>query len=93
MIPYTILRNNWYIDLDEGLLHAAKKTGRFLYTSHQNKYSFALRREYAEIGAKVFLREKILKLLTYLEFLSPTQNLEKQQKKLLEKNLKWQKFL
>ena len=27
-----------------------KKTGRFLYTSHQNKYSFALRREYAEIG-------------------------------------------
>ena len=56
-IPYTILRNNWYIDLDEGLLHAAKKTGRFLYTSHQNKYSFALRREYAEVGAKVILRE------------------------------------
>ena len=33
-IPYTILRNNWYIDLDEGLLHAAKKNWPFpLYFS------------------------------------------------------------
>jgi len=29
----------------------------FLYISHENKYSFALHREYAEVGAKVILRE------------------------------------
>lgn len=67
-IPYTFLRNNWYIDLDEGLLHAAKKTGRFLYTSHENKYSFALRREYAEVGAKVILREKNPQIINLARF-------------------------
>ncbi|ORX86049.1 NAD(P)-binding protein [Anaeromyces robustus] len=56
-IPYTILRNNWYIDLEEGLLHATKNTGSFLYTTKENKLSFALRREYAEVGARVILKE------------------------------------
>ncbi|OUM60296.1 hypothetical protein PIROE2DRAFT_63223 [Piromyces sp. E2] len=56
-IPYTFLRNSWYVDLDEGILYAAKNTGRFLYTTSDGKISYGLRREYAEAGAKVILKE------------------------------------
>lgn len=43
------------MDLNEGLLKSAKKTGKFYYTSDKGIISYALRREYAEAGARVIL--------------------------------------
>ncbi len=62
-IPYTILRNSWYVDLNECLLKATKKTGCFLYTTDEGVISHALRREYAEAGAKVILGENYPEIL------------------------------
>ena len=56
-IPHTFLRNSWYVDLDDGLLRATKKTGVFCYTTDKGVASYALRREYAEAGAKVILSD------------------------------------
>ena len=56
-IPHTFLRNSWYVDLDDGLLRATKKTGVFCYITDKGVASYALRREYAEAGAKVILSD------------------------------------
>lgn len=52
-IPYTFLRNSWYTELNQGLFEYAQKTGKFSYFAKEGKLSFALKREYAEAGAKV----------------------------------------
>lgn len=73
-IPHTFLRNSWYVNLDEGLFKAAKNTGKFYYTT-EGVVSYALRREYAEAGARAILNEnnpEVLLLarkgLTYPEY-------------------------
>lgn len=52
-IPHTFLRNGWYMDLIQASLEYAQKTQQFPYFSQNGLLSYALRREYAEAGAKV----------------------------------------
>ncbi|WP_462413627.1 NAD(P)H-binding protein [Neobacillus sp. Marseille-QA0830] len=52
-IPYTFLRNNWYLEIIAPFLSAAAKTKEFPYYSREGKLAWALKREYAEAGARV----------------------------------------
>lgn len=52
-IAHTFLRNSWYIDVLQALFDHAKKTREFTYFANQGQLSFALKREFAEAGAKV----------------------------------------
>lgn len=52
-IPYTFLRNNWYLELIAPFISASVKTKEFRYYSGEAQISWALKREYAEAGAKV----------------------------------------
>lgn len=52
-IPHTFLRNNWYLEIAAPLAVASAKTGVFPYFSGDARLSFALKREFAEAGARV----------------------------------------
>ncbi|GEO78047.1 YtfG protein [Companilactobacillus mindensis DSM 14500] len=52
-IAYTILRNSWYMEVNQALFEYVKKTDKFVYFATEGKLSFALKREYAEAGARV----------------------------------------
>lgn len=52
-IPHTFLRNGWYTELNQALFDYAAETKRFPYFATEGKLSFALKREYAEAGARV----------------------------------------
>ncbi|CAJ2233228.1 NAD(P)H-binding protein [Companilactobacillus paralimentarius] len=52
-IPHTFLRNSWYTEVNQALFEYANKTKQFPYLSSEGKLSFALKKEYAEAGAKV----------------------------------------
>lgn len=52
-IPYTILRNNWYTEVNQGLIRYAAKAKALPYFSEDGMISTALKREYAEVGARV----------------------------------------
>ena len=52
-IPHTFLRNSWYTELNQALFDYAAKTRQFPYFAKEGKLSFALKREYAEAGARV----------------------------------------
>ena len=61
-IPHTFLRNSWYVDLNEDLLKSTKKLEfsviqQIKTEPHRPGASSGLRREYAETGAKVILRD------------------------------------
>lgn len=57
-IPFTILRNNWYLENELPLVGAALNSGKLLYTAENGKAGWALRREYAEAAAIVLAGEK-----------------------------------
>lgn len=52
-IRYTFLRNSWYIEVNQAMFTYAKQTNRFDYFATKGKLSFALKREYAEAGARI----------------------------------------
>lgn len=52
-IPFTILRNNWYLENELPLVGAALNSGQLVYTAGDGKAGWALRREYAEAAAIV----------------------------------------
>lgn len=52
-IPFTILRDNWYTEVNQGLIRFAARTKEFPLFAGEGKLSTALKREYAEVGAKV----------------------------------------
>lgn len=52
-IPYTILRNTFYMEFIPWFLGNAKETGTWIYPSNGAKVNFALRTEMAEALAKV----------------------------------------
>jgi len=52
-IPYTALRNDWYLELNQAMFELAAKTGQFPYFADKGVLSYALKREYAEAGARV----------------------------------------
>lgn len=56
-IDHTFLRNNWYLEIIAPFLKAASDAGKFDYYSGDKKISWALKREYAEAGAKVILNK------------------------------------
>lgn len=90
-IPHTILRNSWYVDLNEGLLKATQKTGRFLYTTDEGVISHALRREYAEAGAKVILGENYPEILNLARKATSYPELAKVVEKALGKKIEVKK--
>lgn len=63
-IPYVILRDNWYLELVADYMKAAVKTRRFPYYAGTGKIAFALKREYAEAGARVIAGGKYPQVLT-----------------------------
>lgn len=52
-IKHTFLRNNWYLENEMPLIGVALKTGQFVYAAGEGKTGWALKREYAEVAAKV----------------------------------------
>ena len=52
-IPYTILRDNWYIEVNQGIIQYAAKEKKFPFFAGDGMISTALKREYAEAGARV----------------------------------------
>lgn len=52
-IRHTFLRNSWYMEVNQSLFDYAKKTNEFPYFATEGKLSFALKKEYAEAGARV----------------------------------------
>ncbi|WP_125709863.1 NmrA family NAD(P)-binding protein [Companilactobacillus zhongbaensis] len=54
-IKHVFLRNSWYAELNQAVFDYAQKTGKFAYFADQGKLSFALKREYAEAGARVIV--------------------------------------
>jgi len=52
-IPHTFLRNSWYMDLTKAFFEYAQKTQQFPYFSQNGLLSYALKRDYAEAGARV----------------------------------------
>lgn len=52
-IPYTILRDNWYTEVNQGMIQYAAKTKKLPHAAGDGMISTALKREYAEVGAKV----------------------------------------
>ena len=63
-IPYVILRDNWYLELVADYMKTAVKTGRFPYYAGTGKIAFALKREYAEAGARVIAGGEYPQVLT-----------------------------
>lgn len=51
-IAHTFLRNNWYFENEMPIIAAALSTGKFVYNAPTGKVGWALKREYAEVGAK-----------------------------------------
>lgn len=54
-LHYTILRNAWYTRVQQGLINLVAKTHQLPYFSGDGVISSALRREYAEAGARVIV--------------------------------------
>ncbi len=52
-IPHTFLRDNWYLDMMQGMILAAAKSGKMPYIAGDGKVAWALKKDYAEIGARV----------------------------------------
>ncbi|HJA46273.1 MAG TPA: NmrA family NAD(P)-binding protein [Candidatus Limosilactobacillus excrementigallinarum] len=57
-VRHTFLRNNWYLEIAAPQLKAAVKTGKFDYLSENGMLAWALKREYAEAGARVILSDQ-----------------------------------
>lgn len=51
-IAHTFLRNNWYLENEMPIIGAAMASGKFVYAAGEGKTGWALKREYAEVGAK-----------------------------------------
>lgn len=64
-IAHTILRDNWYTELIADFVKACVKTGKFPYYATEGKVAFALKREYAEAGARVIAGGNYPEILTF----------------------------
>ena len=64
-VKHTFLRNSWYIDMNGEYLKASAENGVYPYLSDDAVITWALKREYAEAGAKTILHgsdEEIVEL-------------------------------
>ena len=64
-IAHTILRDNWYTELIADFVKACVKTGKFPYYATKGRVAFALKREYAEAGARVITGKGYPEVLTF----------------------------
>ena len=64
-IAHTFLRDNWYTELISDFVKACVNTGKFPYYATEGKIAFALKREYAEAGARVITGEGYPEVLTF----------------------------
>ena len=64
-IAHTFLRDNWYTELAADFVKACVDNGKFPYYAEKGKLAFALKREYAEAGAKVITGEGYPEVLTF----------------------------
>lgn len=51
-IAHTFLRNNWYLENEAAFFTAAVNSGKFIYAGGNGQAGWALKREYAEVGAR-----------------------------------------
>ena len=57
-IPHTFLRDSWYLEIPAPMVETAIRTGKFpYYADDDKKITWALKREYAEVGARVITGE------------------------------------
>ena len=56
-IKHIFLRNNWYLDMMQGMITAAAKSGKMPYFAGDGKVAWALEQDYAEVGARVITGE------------------------------------
>lgn len=62
-IPHTFLRNGWYLEMAAPMAAAAIRTGEYPYFAGESKVAWALKREYAEAGARVITGEGFSEVL------------------------------
>ena len=62
-IPHTFLRDSWYLEMPAPLVGTAIQTGVFPYYAGEGKVTWAMKREYAEAGARVITGEGYPKVL------------------------------
>ncbi|KRL66853.1 hypothetical protein FC27_GL000299 [Companilactobacillus versmoldensis DSM 14857 = KCTC 3814] len=79
-IPYTFLRNSWYLEVNQAMFEYAQKTGKFPYFAGNGKIALTYKKDYAEAGARAVASGKfgpVLNLssqpLTYRELGLATQ--------------------
>lgn len=56
-IPYTFLRNNWYLENEASSIQAAAAGAPWVTSAQNGKVGWTLRREYAEAAANVLVQE------------------------------------
>ncbi len=56
-IKHTFLRDNWYLDMMQGMILSAAKSGKMPYIAGDGKVAWALKKDYAEVGARVITGE------------------------------------
>jgi NAD(P)H dehydrogenase (quinone) len=54
-IAHTFLRNNWYLENEMPLVGSALANGKFVFAAEDGQAGWALKREYAEVAAKVLV--------------------------------------
>lgn len=62
-IAHTFLRNNWYLENELPIIGAALQTDSLVYAAGEGKTGWALRREYAEVGAKAIVSAEFPEIL------------------------------
>ncbi|MTV82250.1 NAD(P)H-binding protein [Secundilactobacillus folii] len=63
-IPHTFLRNNWYLEIISDYLKASATHHYFPFFADQGVAAWALKREYAEAGARVITRSDNPEIIT-----------------------------
>lgn len=56
-IRHTFLRNDWYLEVNQAMFDLAAQTQQFPLLAKDGILSYALKREYAEAGAKIILAD------------------------------------
>lgn len=56
-IRHTFLRNDWYLEVNQAMFNLAAQTQQFPLLNKSGILSYALKREYAEAGAKIILAD------------------------------------
>lgn len=64
-IAHTFLRNSWYLEIHKPQFDIAKATGEFWYMTGDKVISGALKKDYAEAGAKVILNPSDKEVLNF----------------------------